>query len=208
MTAKTKAISKIGLLFLALAISLSLVGYSAAMWTNGLNDKGLVVTGNIDPVFTKAKATICGQGNVETDIASTDGRTMLINLTDLRPGAEIIIDYTITNRGSVPVRFSGTDPADQDGDEDDHDEHGEHDNEGENGCLIETDCSHQGVTVINKYPDQVINGNNGNDRGKITIRAAKSREKCPPQEDFNFELNMIFSQWNAVETGDIKMVLH
>ncbi len=180
MVKKLSIIYKTGLLFLALTISLGLVGYSAASWNVGLANWGSAVTGNIDPVFTRASVDCVGNsvgsGKVDIDIDISGGKTMLIRMEGIRPGTQVVIDYTITNRGSVPVKFA---------------------NQSTSGDF----------TVTNEFPDGVIKGNNGTGDGKITIIANKTGKKGSCIDALNFDLGMVFSQWNALENGELRLIL-
>lgn len=216
MKSSIKTIYKTGLMFLVLTISLSCIGLSSAIWTNGLNYKGSVITGNIDPIFTQATATICEQEDkdkdkdlaeaqsknqdqdqdrkrddngdtdkqtkqtdVDVDITSTDGKEMLIKISEIQANSQVNIDYTITNKGSVPIKFSA--------------------DSSDNGYQILTNYHNQGITIINEYPPGVIKGNNGTGRGKMKIYIKELKDKKSKHNVLKFELNMVFSQWNAVE---------
>ncbi|PKM81510.1 MAG: hypothetical protein CVU89_08410 [Firmicutes bacterium HGW-Firmicutes-14] len=96
-----------GLVFFALIVSLGIVGYSAAAWNTDLHSSGSIMTGNIDPVFTDVYAvTDYDRSTVDVDIWSNGGKSMFITINDACPDTQVEIKYTITNRGSVPIKFS------------------------------------------------------------------------------------------------------
>ena len=192
MKNKFSVINKTGLLFIATTISLCIVGYSAAAWNGGLIYRGSLVTGNIDPIFSGTSSSVCSPyGKVEVDIGSTGGKSMSVRIIDAQPGTQAEINYTVMNRGSVPVRvdndLAGTPESDS-----------STDTVGGN-----TGSEQQDIVVVNQFPDGVIDGNNGTGQGKLTITV----NKIDNSSTLNFDLGMVFAQWNAVDNGELQLVL-
>lgn len=83
-----------------------MMGVAVAAWQDGIGIGGTVSTGDIDPVFTWASkgADICN-----------NGKTLSISIDDACPGEDFMFDYTVTNRGSIPVHLYDIDVDADDG---------------------------------------------------------------------------------------------
>jgi len=200
MSKKTGAFYKTGVLFLVLVFSLGCLGVSAASWCEDLNIKGLVATGDIDPVFTGAGVVeYYGGGRVDVDIHS-GGKGIFIKMTEVYPGTYARIEYTVTNRGSIPVKVA------------DEEEELNCKKDGKNRKRKKW----ENVEVVYTCPEGVIDGNGGKGKGSIEIRVNDEgkgfEEEIVDFADqlmrpaFKFDFSMVFSQWNAAETGEMKII--
>lgn len=93
--------SYIGLICLALVLSLGAVGIGVAAWRGELAASGVVNTGNIDIVFDNCR--VWGS-NASTCIAS-GGKKLIVDVDDAYPGYTAHFRYRVENWGTVPVKF-------------------------------------------------------------------------------------------------------
>jgi hypothetical protein len=95
-----------------------MIGVGAAAWQEGIQLFGVVSTGDIDPVFTSvvfervapgdrgdAFAAGASLADVFVNASIIDEKTISISIEGACPGEVFTFDYTIANRGSVPVNF-------------------------------------------------------------------------------------------------------
>ena len=116
---------------------------------------------------------------------------MSVRIIDAQPGTQAEINYTVMNRGSVPVRV-------------DNDPEGDTGSNGSAGTAGgNTGSEQQDIVVVNQFPDGVIDGNNGTGQGKLTITV----NKIDNSSTLNFDLGMVFAQWNAMDNGELQLVL-
>jgi len=107
---KTKAAGMFALLIMALSI----VGFAYAHWSDRLDINGTLHTGEVD-VYYSAVSCIetdpCGVGGctvvITTDQDGDSDDKLEICLTDVYPGYVCRVEFTITNRGDIPVHFEG-----------------------------------------------------------------------------------------------------
>lgn len=101
-------------IWITLTLALGMIGVGAAAWQEGIQIFGVVSTGDIDPVFTSVgtgeregasavSASIIG-ASVDAFNINND-KTISISIEGACPGEVFTIDYSIANRGSVPVSF-------------------------------------------------------------------------------------------------------
>lgn len=92
----------LGVLCLAVVISLSAMGVGFSAWQEDLQVEGAVATGNIDVVFTGGPDDNCD--NVYTDIVD-QGKRLVIDVTDAHPYYNRSFPFRLENTGTVPVRY-------------------------------------------------------------------------------------------------------
>lgn len=98
-----------------------MIGVGAAAWQEGIQFFGVVSTGDIDPVFESVVferevpgdrgdvfAAAGGASLADVFVNASiinDGKTISISIDGACPGEIFTFNYTIANRGSVPVCF-------------------------------------------------------------------------------------------------------
>lgn len=87
-------------IWIALTIALGIIGAAAAAWQDRLGIEGVVSTGEIDPVFTSVMAVSQGEASIVNN-----GKAISIFVEDACPGNVMTFEYTVQNRGSVPLEF-------------------------------------------------------------------------------------------------------
>lgn len=105
---------KVWLLSLALVLALAAAGVAAAAWTESITIAGSVRTGDINPDFTAASTNDPG-GTADPGMGKDVGSTAVIYTTDdltvtvtnAYPGYNSTVTFTITNRGTVPIKIAG-----------------------------------------------------------------------------------------------------
>ncbi len=109
---------KVKYITLILVLALGLLGGAYAAWSDALQAKGTVATGNIDVVFTKAESNDPGEsldpsspegdekhvGSTEVEI-SEDGKKLIVTIVNGYPGYESEVYYCAVNNGTVPVKL-------------------------------------------------------------------------------------------------------
>jgi hypothetical protein len=112
---------RISTVFAILMIALTLVGISYACWNKTLTINGYVKTGKLDvqitsvgsddplgsddPGYTKDVA-FCN-ATIDREIDPTN-ETLKINITNAYPCYHVSVHFTVTNFGTVPVKYNGT----------------------------------------------------------------------------------------------------
>jgi len=190
---KISAFYKTGIFFLAIVFSLGCVGITAASWSSDLRIKGLVATGNIDPVYTEATvAEYCGDGMADVSIHS-GGKGILITMTEVYPGTYARIDYTVTNLGSIPVLVADDELNIAPGKKNE-----------------KKRKKWENVEAVYTFPQEAIGGNGGKGKGSIEIfvnnegrgftedgAVAEAGDETFKKPVFKFDLTLVFTQWNA-----------
>ncbi|MGB9804869.1 hypothetical protein, partial [Desulfofundulus sp.] len=92
----------VGLICLAMVISLSALGVGFASWQDGVVFNGVVATGSIEPVFVYC--TVEGEstapGRAEAFVHG-DGKKISIRVRDAYPGYCAHFRYRVANLGTV-----------------------------------------------------------------------------------------------------------
>lgn len=96
----------IKLLLLALVIIFSCTGMAYARWTDGLDISSTVATGNIDPIFTSFEVCKYNASNNNPPQIFRNDKDIIIEITDAHPNYWAYFNYTIENKGSVPVELN------------------------------------------------------------------------------------------------------
>ncbi|MTV49999.1 hypothetical protein GJ688_13545 [Heliobacillus mobilis] len=101
---------------LALTVSFSVIGVGFGNWQQGLTIKGVVTTGEINPVFSECE--VAGESvwpsRIEDCRITDGGKRLEIRLKDVTPDYRAHLKYEITNRGTVPVKVrTETENADE-----------------------------------------------------------------------------------------------
>ncbi|NLA12269.1 MAG: hypothetical protein GX883_09135 [Firmicutes bacterium] len=151
------------LLWLTLTLSLGMIGVGVAAWQEGIAVGGVVSTGYIDPCFESVEPTE-GQGEA---FISGDGKTLTFSIEEAVPGQAYLFEYTVENRGSVPVRLTP-----------------------------DNSNTFEGITVTNEFPEDSIGGNGGSAKGMLTISLCGEVPDAPKGAS-EFELGLLFRQWCA-----------
>ena len=152
------------ILWIALVLSISSAGISAAGWQEGTQTIGTVTTGKIKPVFTEVRWV------GETDFLCTvdpqiegDGQTMTLYVENAYPDYQVRLDYTIKNLGSVPVRYQ----------------------------LEAADYESDIVKVVNQFPEEVLEGNGGSAEGTLTLTVGGN---IPEEGTYDLQMQLRFKQ--------------
>lgn len=115
---------KVKYIALILVLTLGLIGGAYAAWTDSLQAKGTVATGNIDVRFTKVESNDPGEtedpncppddrkhvGKTEAKIID-NGKKIEITITNAYPGYTSEVAYCVVNQGSVPVKLQSKIPS-------------------------------------------------------------------------------------------------
>ncbi len=133
-----------------------------AAWQEGIQFFGVVSTGDIDPVFTSvalrggdASATAAADASfadVFVNASIIDEKTISISIEGACPGEVFTFDYTIANRGSVPVSFY---------------------------TLLVEKIDH-GITFTNSLSEGMLGGNGESVAGELSIRVEDDVEEKTP----------------------------
>lgn len=100
---------KVGLLALAIVLSLGLMGAGLAYWTETLTITGSVATGNLSVAYSNV---VCADNESNPDVGTcsatitgenTDSETLVITITNAYPCYTCTVDFDILNDGSIPV---------------------------------------------------------------------------------------------------------
>lgn len=158
------------LFWIAIILSIGIIGSAAASWTDLPLVNAAVATGNIDPVFTKAEEIPQVNGweaflNQDCQVSANienNGKRLVINIDGAYPGYSTTILYEICNQGSVPVQFT---------------------------TWLEADDELQ---VVNSLTEGMLEGNNDAAQGELEIQVGAVEES----ELYDFELVLDFEQWN------------
>lgn len=96
----------IGIICLAMVISLSAVGVGFGAWQEGMQVRGVVATGNIDPVFSRCVVAgeSCSPGRAMVNLEG-NGKSLGIQVDDAYPGYYVHVRYWVKNEGTVPVSY-------------------------------------------------------------------------------------------------------
>lgn len=99
---------------LALAVSAALTAAAYAAWSQEIKIEGTVNTGAVEVQFTEWK--IRSDPHIKASIVRLDPRSVQVTIEDLYPagrresgadwGGRVWVDVTMTNTGSVPVKFA------------------------------------------------------------------------------------------------------
>lgn len=138
-----------GIICTALILSLSTAGVSYANWQQGINIRGLIATGKIDPVFNNCRVvseSVCGLAETRVE---KNGKTIRISIQEAYPGYFARFRYKVTNKGTVPVLYKTT-----------------------------TGSPPPGIEVKISEPAGVIKGNGDSREGEITIAVNNVEEDC------------------------------
>jgi hypothetical protein len=141
-------------IWIVLTIALSMIGAGAASWQDGLGIQGVVSTGEIDPVFTSVTAVPQGETFIENN-----GKAISIIIEDVCPGDIISFEYTVENRGSIPLEFSTK----------------------VNNCDF-------GLVVTNTPEQGILGGNGGSAAGELTVQVEKDGVEELTTYNFYLEL--------------------
>jgi hypothetical protein len=90
--------TQIVVVWMTTTLALGMMGIGIAAWQDGVEVFGVVSTGDIDPVFTSVSPI--GRGDA---FVIDNQKTINISIDDACPGEVFKCEYTVTNRGSVPV---------------------------------------------------------------------------------------------------------
>ena len=158
----------IGVLCLAMVISLSAVGVGFGAWQEGRQVQGVVATGDIDPVFSRCKvvgeSSSPGLANVELEGAG-NGKRLGIQLQGVRPGYYGHFRYWVKNKGTVPASYR-----------------------------IETINSDSAIEVTLSDPTGVVIGSGEEKVGDLWITVGEVEENTT----YDFTVDLVFKQWNAL----------
>lgn len=163
-----KGLSKTGCIYISIIVLLNLIGVGYGYWADGLEIQNTVSTGNIDPVFSdytissldKEKEPAYETIDSKEDIKEEkDKKTLKINIDNAYPGYSVNIDYTITNRGTIPI-ICKPEPT--------------------INCTAPID-----VHVM--QPSDIIKGDGGRQRGTITITVGDVKENS--KYNFSIDLS-------------------
>lgn len=138
----------VGILCTVLIMSLCLIGLGLAAWQENLGSIGSVHTGDVDVRFTSVSPSDNQKLEIDASI-SGDGRTMSIFIDEVLKNDVIKLDYTVTNKGSVPVTYYTY-------------------------AQVEPDDNY--LEVKNTFPSKVLARNGESADGKIMIKAGDVEE--------------------------------
>lgn len=112
---------KVGLIALALVLSLGLVGVGLAQWTETLNIEGDVTTGEVDAGFTSFTCSADPDITVDSDMHDDDGdldfERATITVGNIYPCGNVDCTFVVTNLGSIPMKLAGVKIIDPQGGE-------------------------------------------------------------------------------------------
>jgi len=80
------------------------MGLGLASWRDGLEVSGTMSTGYINPDFASVTPYPGQPGIVHASIVG-DGKVLAIFIEDAQPGDIYQFEYTVTTKGSIPVKF-------------------------------------------------------------------------------------------------------
>lgn len=99
---------KIGLICLALVLTLGLMGVGYAMWSKTLDISGTVNTGEVNAIFTTATCTedpeAEGKDVGSCEVLGAGTQTLTITITNGYPCYGCTVDFTVDNTGTIPVK--------------------------------------------------------------------------------------------------------
>jgi predicted ribosomally synthesized peptide with SipW-like signal peptide len=104
-------------LFAVVLISLAVLGFSYALWTETLTISGTITTGELDVAFTGTPSKNCSdymtctvtlKDGGEPDLPGhTDMSEMIVTVDNAYPCGWCNITFTITNVGTIPAKVTG-----------------------------------------------------------------------------------------------------
>lgn len=99
------------IIYATIFVIVNVLGIGYGSWVNNTTIKTVISTGNIAPIFsiqpivtefdTPLKPTDSGAASV---YLSDDQKTMYVSLSGAYPGYSVIINYTISNMGTIPIK--------------------------------------------------------------------------------------------------------
>lgn len=106
MRHKFKKKPYISILCLAMIISLSAVGVGFAAWHEGLDIRGVVSTGEMEPVFGSwvIAGESCSPSRADVWVEG-EGKRLAVWVQDAYPGYYLHLRYAVTNLGTIPVQY-------------------------------------------------------------------------------------------------------
>ena len=137
-----------------MTFALGMIGIGAAAWQDGLAIQGVVSTGDIDPVFTSVFAGSQGEASIVNN-----GKAISIFVEDACPGDRMVFEYTVENRGSVPLEF-----------------------------CTRINNSDPGLSVISTQAQGILGGNGDSAAGELVVQVEKDGVEELTTYNFYLEL--------------------
>jgi len=98
----------IGIIVMILMMALAALGVGYAWWTEQLTATGTIQTGSIDVQMESISYSTVDPLDIATCSSklSGDGKSMTITIGNAYPGYVCMIDFKLTNHGSVPAKIT------------------------------------------------------------------------------------------------------
>lgn len=152
-----------------MTLALSMIGIGTAAWQDGIGILGVISTGDIDPVFIDFYEAD-GINDAVCISISDDRKTVSISMEEVCPGDTMVFNYTVANKGSVPVRLKLATLGNQ---------------------------NDSAITIANEFPaDSFIDGLGDSVSGRLTISVNDEMEELLENTTYTFGLELLFQQWN------------
>ncbi len=153
--------------FLLTAI-FAVMGLGYATWQGQLYTRGTVATGNIDVYFSEFELNNEKSSRGNARVIFINEKNVGIEIDNAQPGYSATFEYEITNRGSVPARYStatviGSKPGK--------------------------------VNVSNSYTGGILEGNGGSNTGQVVIEVEEGVEDSE-HNLYDFFIQLDVQQWN------------